>query len=261
MTAIEMPDWLTERAVALARGESTWIPPVARPASTVILLRDSADGLETYLMRRARTMAFAPRMYVFPGGRVDAVDDHLGAQFDATAFDFVREGARASADEQQMRALVACAIREVREETSIDLPLSTSSFALLDHWVTPETESHRYDVRFFVASLPEGQRTRVVGTEADLVTWITPAAALDAYRADAMDMLPPTVAMLIFLAEHVDAASVLAASGRQSIAPQMPRALLNPDGSLRWVIVNERTGAVIQELPGPPEASEVLGAR
>ena len=51
-----MPPEVSRRARALLAGE--WDPPPVRDASTVVLLRD-ADTLETYLMRRAATMAFA----------------------------------------------------------------------------------------------------------------------------------------------------------------------------------------------------------
>src|SRR2546422_4362467 len=82
---------MAEVAIEYARGSRT--PARPRPASTVILLRDtptaptpSADpaaaaevggvvgGPEVYLLRRQRTMAFAAGMTVFPGGRVDATD-------------------------------------------------------------------------------------------------------------------------------------------------------------------------------------------
>ena len=45
-----------------------------RPAATVMLVRDGADGLETFVLRRVSAMAFAAGMTVFPGGGVDAAD-------------------------------------------------------------------------------------------------------------------------------------------------------------------------------------------
>src|SRR3989442_717277 len=45
-----------------------------RPASTLILLRDSARGVEVLMVRRAQTAAFLGGAYVFPGGAVDALD-------------------------------------------------------------------------------------------------------------------------------------------------------------------------------------------
>ena len=44
------------------------------PAATVVLLRSGVDGLEALLTHRPSSMAFAPDVHVFPGGRVDELD-------------------------------------------------------------------------------------------------------------------------------------------------------------------------------------------
>ena len=46
----------------------------AKPAATVILLRDGAQGIEVFMLRRTEAANFAAGMYVFPGGRVDDAD-------------------------------------------------------------------------------------------------------------------------------------------------------------------------------------------
>ena len=47
-----------------------------RPAATVMLIRDHPiNGLEVFMLQRTLKAAFASGMYVFPGGRVDDVDD------------------------------------------------------------------------------------------------------------------------------------------------------------------------------------------
>jgi len=48
--------------------------PEARPASTVVLLRDSEEGLETLLLKRNKALIFAGGAWVFPGGSVDKED-------------------------------------------------------------------------------------------------------------------------------------------------------------------------------------------
>ena len=48
-----------------------------RPAATVMLVRDAADGesgIEVFMLRRTTNATFGAGMYVFPGGRVDGVD-------------------------------------------------------------------------------------------------------------------------------------------------------------------------------------------
>ena len=63
-------------------------------------------------------------------------------------------------------------------------------------WITPEFEPRRYDTWFFVAALPEGQRTRNASTEADRTVWIRPAEAADGYDKGELLMMPPTIATL-----------------------------------------------------------------
>ena len=47
-------------------------PAVLRNAATVLLLRDTATGMEVLMTRRSLTASFAPGAYVFPGGGIDA---------------------------------------------------------------------------------------------------------------------------------------------------------------------------------------------
>ena len=50
----------------------------ARPASTVLLLRDGKRGMEVFMVVRHRQIDFASGALVFPGGRVEAADKTLG---------------------------------------------------------------------------------------------------------------------------------------------------------------------------------------
>lgn len=85
-------------------------PVEARPAATVILLRDGAYGLETLLMHRHRKSGFVPGAWVFPGGRVDPGD---GAQA-------LRERCRGlPEDATPDRSFWMAAIREAFEETGV----------------------------------------------------------------------------------------------------------------------------------------------
>src|SRR5476651_2546213 len=47
---------------------------VARPAATIVLLRDGPDGLEVFMVVRHHAIDFASGALVFPGGRVDEND-------------------------------------------------------------------------------------------------------------------------------------------------------------------------------------------
>lgn len=286
-----MPPEVSERARALLEG--AWQPPPVRDASTVVLLRD-ATGLETFLMRRASTMAFAAGMYVFPGGRIDASDADIDLNWAEGSLD----PARMTATSQQARGLIVGAVREVFEETGVLLAIdergrppeedadweadraavAESSPALAEvlarrrlrldpgllplwtHWVTPEIESKRYDVRFFVAAVPPGQRVRDVSGEADHVRWVSPGTALHDYSRGELPMLPPTVATLADLAALPDVAAVLASAAERDVRPLMPRPRREPDGAIAWDVVDVRDGSVVVRLPAEPAGSEVAGA-
>ena len=55
-------------------------PAQARPAATLVVLRDGPDGggPEIFLVKRHGKSGFMPNAYVFPGGRVD---DHDGDEY------------------------------------------------------------------------------------------------------------------------------------------------------------------------------------
>src|SRR5688500_20282444 len=75
-------------------------PPIeARPAATVVLMRDAAnaDGLEVLLLRRNSQLAFYGGAWGFPGGRIDDADG--------------------PAQDLELRARRA-AVRELREEAA-----------------------------------------------------------------------------------------------------------------------------------------------
>jgi 8-oxo-dGTP pyrophosphatase MutT (NUDIX family) len=261
---LRLPDRLAERARDISEGRVEAAVP--RDASTVILLRDSAEGLLVYLLRRVSSMKFAPGAYVFPGGSVDRRDGDLAVAWSGPS---AAEWGRAfGATETLARELVCAAVRETFEESGVLLAgpaedaivpdasgddweadrqeLLDRSQSLAEllarrglvlrgdllrpwaHWITPEIEERRYDTRFFVAALPDGQRTRDVSTESDRVTWVRPADAVDAARRGDMLMLPPTLVTLTELAAYDSVKAVLAAV--RSVRPRLPEARVTGDG-------------------------------
>ena len=99
-------------------------PAIPRDAATIALVRDGAQGLETYLLRRRSTLEFAPGMLVFPGGGVHdgdlRVSDWIGPDAAAWAdvFDCDETVARGLVDAVLDR--IAAAARELLDsmETS-----------------------------------------------------------------------------------------------------------------------------------------------
>jgi 8-oxo-dGTP pyrophosphatase MutT (NUDIX family) len=261
---LRLPDRLAERARDLSEGRVEAAAP--RDASTVILLRDASEGLLVYLLRRVSSMRFAPGAYVFPGGSVDRRDGDLAVAWSGPSP--AEWGSAFGATETLARELVCAAVRETFEESGVLLAgpdpdaivpdtsgddWEADRQALLDrsqslagllarrglvlrgdllrpwaHWITPEIEERRYDTRFFVAALPDGQRTRDVSTESDRVTWVRPGDAVAAARRGEMPMLPPTLVTLTELAAYDSVADVLAAV--RSVRPRLPEARVTGDG-------------------------------
>ncbi|MCK2214555.1 NUDIX hydrolase [Actinomadura sp. ATCC 31491] len=265
MTGFPLPAELAERARDLIAGKIAPVPP--RDAATVVILR---DGPEVYLLRRKATMAFAAGAYVFPGGSVDVRDtDHAVAWAGPSPAEW---GAVFRADEQLARGLVCAAVRETFEESGVLLAgpdpgsvvadttgddWEADRLALIDrdlafadflarrglvlrsdllkpwaHWITPEIEQRRFDTRFFVAVLPEGQRTRDVGGEADQVAWTRPGEAVERAHRGEIFLMPPTYRTLSELAEYASVADVLAAP--RDIVTILPKAV-EIEGEMRLV--------------------------
>lgn len=253
-------------------------PAEPRHASTVVLLRDGAEGLEAYLLRRQQTMAFAAGMYVFPGGSVDPRDESLASSSWAGPAPS-RWAKLLTAEDQLATALVCAAVRETFEESGVllagatvgDVVADTSGddwevdrLALLDrslslaellarrdlvlradllrpwaHWITPVIEPRRYDTRFFVAALPKGQRTRDVGGEADRVTWCRPADALSGWEKGELGLMPPTAFTLMELAAFDTVADVLAAGDERDVQPVLPRVVVTDDDEARLLLPHD----------------------
>ena len=247
----DLPDDAFVRARELATGKADWVPVTPRSAATVLLLRETDAGLQTYMMKRAGTMAFAASAYVFPGGRLDPEDLDEGALLDDAAFDFKALAARLSTDERQARGLLICAARELEEEAGV--VVDPGSLVVIDHWVTPEWEPLRYDVRFFIAYLPEGQDPQPRGTEAVEARWMAPADAIREADAGEILLMAPTRAALEHLLEHSQVEHLIAAAHAREIVPRMDRLHVHEDGSTSFSIVHDRTGEILtSNRPTPP---------
>ena len=234
-------------------------PVEPKRAATVMLVRDgSRSAVEVFMLRRVPSMAFAPRMWVFPGGGVDPRDDEPDLPWAGPAPSEWAE--RLGCDEGLARALVCAAVREVFEECGVllagpsadtvvadlrdpewdreraGLLAKEQSFAQLlvrrglvlrsdllsaqGHWLTPAFESRRYDTWFFAALLPDGQIPDDDTTEADVADWTDPQALLDAYRTGGALLLPPTIVSVETVAAATSATALVGTPGStQPIEP------------------------------------------
>ncbi|NED95819.1 NUDIX domain-containing protein [Phytoactinopolyspora alkaliphila] len=200
-----LPDDASKRARAfLATGTA---PVPARPASTVVLVRDGAEGLEVYTQRRHTSMAFASGMVAFPGGRVDPADTVAPADLDQHHW-----ARRLGTTPQAATGFVNAALRETTEETGVRL--HASALRPWAHWITPRFETRRYDTWFFVAAAPRDQEPQDISGEASAVAWIAPREALDRAVRGEWLMLLPTWTVLEELSAYSSAGAVLGAERR-----------------------------------------------
>ena len=203
-----------------------------RPAATVLLLRDSGEGLQVLMTRRSMTASFAPGAYVFPGGGIDAADALAHSQ----------SLRRASQSDLHLTQAIA-AIRESFEELGVLLArhtdgrtANTEDIAALDrsapfaaqcaargltlmgdqvfvlaHWITDRDLPRRFDVPFLVARMPEGQTPVADESEQFEPVWISPAQALAQHAAGSFFIIFPTIRTLERLQAFATVDAVLSA--------------------------------------------------
>jgi 8-oxo-dGTP pyrophosphatase MutT (NUDIX family) len=248
-------------------------PPI-RDASTVILLRETAEGPETFMLCRHQRSGFMGGAHVFPGGKVDAADQKpgWGKRFDVPAEELTTRLGETTA-EAGLGLLVA-AVRETFEEAGVllaggveaadlagartrllegesfstladelDFTISANALTPYARWVTPKMESRRFDTRFYIAAVPPDQRASHDGSETTSAKWLRPADAIDEMYAGRIKLAPPTVRTLQWLArfDRVDDAVADAVSRKPPL--------------VRPVLVSSNEGWFIA-LPGDPEHPE-----
>ncbi|MDB5742841.1 MAG: beta-lactamase domain protein [Polaromonas sp.] len=221
-------------------------PAPTRPAATVLLLRDTAEGIEVLMTRRSPSASFAPGAYVFPGGGIDAADAAAHGQ----------STRRPGQSDLHLTQAIA-AIRESFEELGVLLarhadgrPATAQDIAALDrqapfapqcqaqgltlagadifvlaHWVTDRDMPRRFDVPFLVARMPEGQTPAADEAEQFEPSWVRPADALARHADGRFFMIFPTLRTLERLQHYASVEAVLMACGHdQPLWTSCPRA-------------------------------------
>ncbi len=257
-----------ERIRALARGELTPVTP-RRAATVLLLRGAAPDGPWVFMLRRKTSMSFAAGAYAYPGGGVDPRDERPldpGAWAGPSPAQWA---ARLEVAEPVAQAVVCAAVRETFEEAGVLLAGASAAEVVADttgadweadraalvarelgfadflarrglvvrtdllgawaRWITPEFETRRYDTWFFVAALPEGQRTRNASTEADRAEWVRPAEAAAGYERGELTMLPPTISTLRGLRAYGSAAEALGAAGERDLSAVLVKARMEGD--------------------------------
>ena len=181
-------------------------------------------------------------LYVFPGGVVDPEDkgleswapyvdlnqDAMDRQLGGTAFpgEDVLSFGIAAIRETLEEAGVLIALTEDKTKKDLDhistfrlkndLPkswfrtkvmeenwtLSLSSLGRWSHWITPKLMKKRFDTRFFIVFMPQGQTCIPDNTETKHGVWLTPQKALERNLELSVPLSPPTVVTLTELLKY-----------------------------------------------------------
>ncbi|MBC7548074.1 MAG: NUDIX domain-containing protein [Polaromonas sp.] len=217
---------------------SDLVTGLARPAATVILLRDGTRGLEVFLLKRHSLSDVLGGVFVFPGGKVDPLDAELdkAAFLDQSPADLHSALNEPDISHATAAGLYVAAVREVFEESGVlfaggatlahamratalaskglafdavlsrlQLRLQTRSLTPWSRWITPTLPSvtnKRFDTRFFVAAVPPGQIAKHDNFEATDSCWLAPRNALEQYRDGNIMLAPPQIMTLAHLARY-----------------------------------------------------------
>ena len=152
---------------------------LARPASTVVLLRPSRARFEVFLVRRHDNVAFMGGAHVFPGGRVDQADrlDQAEALCDGVPGAVARMADVPAADAIGHHV---AAIRELFEEAGALLARRADGRIIGFHEPSESARFSAYRVALAsgtvtLGALAEGERLRLALDELSLFAhWRTP---------------------------------------------------------------------------------------
>lgn len=240
-------------------------PAKAVDAATVIIVREKNGAPQVYLMARHSGAGSFAGAHVFPGGVKDQADSHPDlAHYSKMPEISPPPGflGKAEAAREKALGLYLCALRETFEEAGVlfasgvapgDVEklspyrraLNDGKATLLDmakneslrfrpdllipyeRWITPEHVKRRYDTRFFLARLPEGQKARPDGRELTSGIWVSPEKAMAMHEQGRMNLMPPTFMTLHSLSLKNSVDDIF--SPGDSIEPVMPQAFVNED--------------------------------
>jgi 8-oxo-dGTP pyrophosphatase MutT (NUDIX family) len=253
-------------------------PPVPLAASTLLLIRNGASGLEVFMVKRHHQIDFASGALVFPGGKVDAHDRDPGLRAHADGGDAL--------DDLRL-SLAACAIREGFEESGIllarragsrdlisaehasalkhwrpklnagevglaefltkeNLRLACDALVPFAHWVTPTFMPKRFDTYFYVAATPVGQLGRHDGSESVDSVWLNPTDAIADKR---WTIIFPTKMNLLKLAHAKTAEDALSIARRTPVVTVLPEVVKRAEGSFLTISEDAGYGKVEEAMP------------
>ena len=145
---------------------------------------------------------------------------------------------------------------------SATLRIDTQHLAPWSRWITPVQPSvtnKRFDTRFFVAVLPQGQHPIHDNVEAIDSVWLTPLDALTRYWAGDLPLAPPQIMTLVSLLSHRRSQDVLNLARTRKPPLVLPEAF--DDEGVRTLCYpgDPRHTVALRAMPGPTRLRFVAG--
>ncbi len=193
------------------------------------------------MVRRPGGADFAPGAYVFPGGTVHEDDrvfeDELRAAAVRELFEeagiLLAPGAR-DAECAEVRNQVEHGRTFGEALVEVGLEPAFDSLVMFARWVTPAQLPRRFDARFYLARMPEGQTVRPQPGEVTDWLWVAPSRALS--RPE-ITLVYATSVVLESVADAPDAAALFARARALGEIPIVePRIVQTENG---WEIVRD----------------------
>ena len=204
------------------------------PAATVLIVRDTPQGVEVFMVVRHHQIDFASGALVFPGGKVESADFDAGLRAHSSNAEGLDDREFAFRIGAIREAFEECGILLAREKGSSDfisadrltqlngwrdrfnnreatmpefaaaegLDFAVDALGHFAHWITPDMMKKRFDTHFYLCRAPKNHLGVHDGSESVDSIWIGAQQAIDDADAGKRTVIFPTRMNLQMLAER-----------------------------------------------------------
>jgi len=256
------------------------VPVVPHLAATILILRDTLQGMEVLMVTRHGEIDFMPGALVFPGGKLAKGDEDprvcarcsgvqgLSLEQVASRVGAIREAFEESgillARERGASALVGAGrathlAERYRQQLSSgaigiadflepeDLVLACEQLVPFARWITPTFMPKRFDTYFYLAAAPTEQIALHDGKEMVDAQWIRPADALAAQASGKRKIVIATSLNLRKLDRNSTFSAAIDAAVARPITTVTPELVQRPQG--RMLLIPEAADYGVTEMP------------
>jgi len=239
-------------------------------AATVMIVRDTADGVEVFMVVRHHQIDFASGALVFPGGKVDPADYDTALRGHCPGADDLTDNELALRIASIRESFEECGILLAREKGQSDfvsasrlaelegwrdkfnngdasmldfaesegLEFAVDSLGYFARWITPDMMPKRFDTYFYVVRAPEDHIGLHDGSESVDSVWLTAQQAMDDADAGKRTVIFPTRMNLQKLAERKTVDETLEKCG--DVVTVQP--FIEVDGDKRYLRIQNDAG-------------------